>query len=124
MAVLSVVVQRCNWLCHAYQRRAQPRVLPLLLRQPPASRRLFPEGCYRKRRGKIAFEMPIRSPLDELWISLGRRLPIPQQLEVWELRTDSIEEPLIRCHQRTVSFFGKSKIQGIINGTLMLKRQS
>ena len=23
VAVLSVVGQRCNWLCHAYQRRAQ-----------------------------------------------------------------------------------------------------
>jgi hypothetical protein len=34
------------------QRCHQPRVLPLLLLQPPS--------CYRQRRGKIAFENPIR----------------------------------------------------------------
>ena len=37
---------------HSVQRCHQPRVLPLLLLQPPS--------CYRQRRGKIAFENPTR----------------------------------------------------------------
>jgi hypothetical protein len=53
-------------------------------------------------------------------ISLGRRLPIPQPLEVRKLRTDSVEEPLICCHQRTVPLLSKGKIQGVIHSTLVL----